>query len=130
LLDCPYLALLVREDLVVAGSNSVEAGGLCLLAICPVVVRGHVIHPGIVPWCPGLAADDLDEQIAIADAKSQASAALPRFIAAAVVYGVDGPSVASTTITMTIPMKRHATPKFRRNRSVKKIFMSFTSRTT
>jgi hypothetical protein len=67
-------ALLVREDLVVAGSNSVEAGGLRLLAVCPVVVRGHVIHPGIVPWCPGLAADDLDEQIAIADAKSQASA--------------------------------------------------------
>jgi len=49
LLDRPYLALLVREDLVVAGSNSVEAGGLRLLAVCPVVVRGHVIHPGIVP---------------------------------------------------------------------------------
>jgi hypothetical protein len=49
LLDHAYLAFLVREDLVVAGSDRVEASRLCLLAIGPAVARGRLGHLGILP---------------------------------------------------------------------------------
>jgi hypothetical protein len=49
LLDHAYLAVLVREDLVVMGSDRVEAGRLCALPVGPVVARGRLGHLGILP---------------------------------------------------------------------------------